>query len=191
MRRCTTRTSSAFSTRGLTSDGHAYLIMELVDGVPITAYCRDRALPVEARLRLFQQVCDAVQYAHAHFVVHRDLKPANVLVTADGVPKVLDFGIATLLEGPLALSEHSHAPRLPQVDPLTPNYASPEQLQGEPVTVASDVYALGMLLFELLAGVRPYEVGGQTRDEAIRIVRETPTIRPSERAAARRCEAAV
>ena len=165
---------------GLTTDGHAYLIMELVDGMPITAYCRERALPVEARLRLFQQVCDAVQYAHAHFVVHRDLKPANVLVTADGVPKVLDFGIATLLEGPLALNEPGQAPRPPQIDPLTPNYASPEQLQGERVTVASDVYALGMLLFELIAGVRPYEVGGRSRDEAIRIVRETPTIRPSD-----------
>jgi serine/threonine protein kinase len=165
---------------GLTSQGSAYLIMELVDGVSITTYCRERALPLEARLRLFRQVCDAVQYAHAHFVVHRDLKPANVLVTGDGVPKVLDFGIATLLEGPLAQREDGEPSSGPGAEPLTPNYASPEQLRGERVTVASDVYALGMLLFELVAGVRAYEVGGRPRDEAIRIVGETPTMRPSD-----------
>jgi len=164
---------------GLTSRGNAYLIMELVEGVPITTYCRERALTVTARLQLFQKVCDAVQYAHAHFVVHRDLKPANVLVTADGVPKVLDFGIATLLEGPVATPDGGAA-RDSRVEPLTPNYASPEQLRGEPITVASDVYALGMLLFELITGIRPYEVGGKSRDEAIRIVCDTPTVRPSD-----------
>jgi eukaryotic-like serine/threonine-protein kinase len=164
---------------GLTPQGFAYLVMELVDGVPITTYCRDRMLPVEGRLKLLRQVCDAVQYAHGHFVVHRDLKPANVLVTADGVPKVLDFGIATLLGGP-----HAEAARRPPEttgsDPFTPAYASPEQLHGGPVTIASDIYALGMLAFELLTGTRPYDVNGKPLDEVIRLVTQTPTARPSE-----------
>jgi serine/threonine protein kinase/tetratricopeptide (TPR) repeat protein len=161
---------------GLTPDGHAYLVMEYVDGVPITIYCRERALSVADRLRLFRQVCDAVHYAHAHFVVHSDLKPANVLVTSDGVPKVLDFGIATLLEGPLAEVKRPG----PGSDPLTPSYASPEQLCGAGVTIASDVFGLGMLMFELLTGARAHGVAGEPLDEVVRLVAETPTKRPSD-----------
>jgi non-specific serine/threonine protein kinase/serine/threonine-protein kinase len=163
---------------GLTDGGQAYLIMEFVDGAPITMYCRARALSIGERLRLLRQVCDAVQYAHAHFVVHSDLKPANVLVTSDGIPKVLDFGIATLLQGPLAGAENRSAQR--GSDPLTPNYASPEQLEGAGVTIASDVFGLGMLMFEVLTGTRPYDVAGKRLDEVLRIVTETPTQRPSD-----------
>lgn len=163
---------------GLTPTGQAYLVMEYIDGVPITTYCHDRALAIDDRLRLLRHVCDAVHYAHAHFVVHSDLKPANVLVTSDGVPMVLDFGIATLLEGPLADTKRLSAN--PASGPLTPNYASPEQLRGAPVTIASDIFGLGTLLFELLTGARPYDVVGKPVDEVIRIVDETPTRRPSD-----------
>jgi eukaryotic-like serine/threonine-protein kinase len=164
---------------GLTPQGQAYLIMEFVDGVPITAYCRQRALGIDARLRLFRQVCDAVQHAHAHFVVHSDLKPANVLVTSDGVPKVLDFGIATLLKSPRLPSAPSQTVAHSS-DPLTPSYASPEQLQGLPVTIASDVYALGILLFELLAGTRPYDVAGKPVAEVVRAIEAASAARPSD-----------
>src|SRR5438067_1333029 len=141
---------------GVGPGGQPYLIMELVEGLPITAYCRERALPVDARVELLRQVCDAVQYAHAHFVVHSDLKPANVLVTSEGVPKVLDFGIATLLDGPMVDVKQRSAAR--GSAPMTPNYASPEQLLGADVTIASDVFGLGMLMFELLSGAQPYDV---------------------------------
>jgi serine/threonine protein kinase len=162
---------------GTMTDGRAYLVMELVDGEPITAYCTARRLDLEARLALFRQVCAAAHYAHRHGVVHRDLKPANVLVTADGVPKVLDFGVAKLLA-----AEPGGGHTVPGVlpGPLTPNYASPEQLRGLPVTTASDVYALGVLLYELIAGARPYETTGQPIDRVIDLVVRTVPARPSE-----------
>jgi tetratricopeptide (TPR) repeat protein len=161
---------------GVTPRGEAYLVMEYIDGAPITTYCRERALDLAGRLRLFRQVCDAVQYAHAHFVVHRDLKPANVLVTADGVPKVLDFGVAKLIEGPLdrTAEQTQHG-----LGPLTPNYASPEQLRGLPITTAADIYALGVLLFELVTGTRPYETAGKPLDAVMRLVLDTEPPRPS------------
>ena len=164
---------------GLTLQGQAYLIMEFVDGVPITTYCRQRALGIAARLRLFRQVCDAVQHAHAHFVVHSDLKPANVLVTSEGVPKVLDFGIATLLKRP-QLPGTPPPTAAHSSDPLTPSYASPEQLQGLPVTIASDVYSLGILLFELLAGARPYDVAGKPVAEIVGAIEAAAAARPSD-----------
>ncbi len=161
---------------GVAESGHAYLVMELVDGTPITAYCTDRRLDLEARIDLFRQVCSAVHYAHRHGVVHRDLKPANVLVTGDGVAKVLDFGIAKLLSPPDDLSWHTTDL---QPAPLTPNYASPEQLRRLPVTTASDVYSLGVMLYEIVAGVRPYNTEGQSLDRMLDIVvRQDPT-RPS------------
>ncbi len=164
---------------GFTAQGQAYLIMEFVDGVPITTYCREHALGVNARLQLFRQVCDAVQHAHARFIVHSDLKPANVLVTSEGVAKVLDFGIATLLKRPGPTpGEPPPPPR--GSDALTPGYASPEQLQRLPVTIASDVYALGILLFELLAGTRPYNVTAKSTAEIADMVASAPTVGPSE-----------
>jgi eukaryotic-like serine/threonine-protein kinase len=138
---------------GTTDDGIPYLVMELIDGQPITEYCDRRRLDLEARLRLFLLVCSAVQYAHQHAVIHRDLKPSNILVTADGAPKLLDFGIAKIVEPgtiPVRAGLTIAAVRL-----LTPDYASPEQLTGEPVTAASDVYSLGVILYELLTGTRP------------------------------------
>ena len=153
---------------GLAPDGTPYLVMELVDGVPITEWCRTRDLALEARLRLFRVVCDAVQHAHQALVVHRDLKPDNILVAKDGDVKLLDFGIAKLLEpeawGMGGTETHT------EMRALTPEYAAPEQWHRGPITTATDVYALGVLLYELLAGVRPLAPGAphdpRTRDES-------------------------
>lgn len=161
---------------GTLPDGRPYLVMEFVDGVPITQFCRQAALSLDARLRLFRDVCAAVQYAHRHGIVHRDLKPANILVTPDGVPKVLDFGVAKLLEGPTGLDYTATGQA---VGPLTPNYASPEQLRGLPITTASDVYALGVLLYELVTGTRPYDTAGQPLDRMVELVLRTDPPRPS------------
>lgn len=140
---------------GTTPDGRPYFAMEYIDGQPITTYCDNRQARIEERLALFETVCEAVQYAHQNLVVHRDLKPSNILVTADGTVKLLDFGIAKVLgERPYSFSliETVPAERL-----LTPAYASPEQLRGEVISTASDVYALGVLLYELLVGLRPFQ----------------------------------
>jgi len=163
---------------GVTDASHAYLIMEYVDGVSITRYCRDHQLSLPNRLQLFRLVCSAVHYAHRHSVVHRDLKPANILVTAEGVAKVLDFGVAKLLDQPLPPGGTSTGLA---TGPLTPNYASPEQLRGLPVTSSSDVYALGVLLYELLSDRRPYETEGKPLDEIMRLVVDTDPPRPSAR----------
>ncbi|MBV8518743.1 MAG: serine/threonine protein kinase [Acidobacteria bacterium] len=132
---------------GTTADGVPYLVMEFVDGVPLDVYCRE--LSLTRKLQLFLQLCDAVQYAHRNLVIHRDLKPANVFVTSDGIPKLLDFGIAKLTrDEPRADATVTRM--------MTPDYASPEQLVGDPVTTASDVYSLGVILFELLTGGKPF-----------------------------------
>jgi serine/threonine protein kinase/TolA-binding protein len=141
---------------GETKDGQPYLVMEYVHGEPVDRYCDRQQLDIHARLNLFLEICNAVQYAHQNLIVHRDLKPANILVTAEGSPKLLDFGIAKLLDtgdssAMLALTRMND--RL-----LTPEYASPEQIMGRQVTTASDVYALGVVLYELLTGLRPYTV---------------------------------
>jgi serine/threonine-protein kinase len=160
---------------GFAEDGRAYLVMELVEGVRITDYCVGRELPLADRLRLFRDVCAAVQEAHQHAIVHRDLKPENILVTADGVVKVLDFGIAKLLDEPY---DNPHT-KTGAGQPLTPNYASPEQLRGLRITVASDIYALGVVLYELVAGLRPYETVGRTLDQVLDIVASQDPSRPS------------
>ncbi len=139
-----------FVDGGTTDGGLPFIAMEYVDGQPITRYCAEAALDVPGRLRLFLRVCGAVHFAHQHLVVHRDIKPSNILVTSDGTPKLLDFGIAKLLD---AVGPGSTAGTLRV---LTPHYASPEQVRGEAVTTATDIYSLGVLLFELLTGRGPY-----------------------------------
>jgi len=137
---------------GMASDGRPYFVMEYIAGEPIDRYVESRNLPVREQLSLFLQVCAAVDYAHQRLVVHRDIKPGNVLVTADGVPKLLDFGIAKIVQ------PGSEPQTVTSARMMTPDYASPEQLLGDPITTASDVYSLGVLLFQLLTGERPYRV---------------------------------
>jgi len=134
---------------GTTDDGLPYLVMELIDGEPIDRYCDRRKLSVSERLRLFRAVCEAVQYAHQRLVIHRDLKPSNILVTQAGVPKLLDFGIAKVVD---TASNHETTVAWP----MTPQYASPEQIRGETISTASDVYSLGVVLYQLLTGRSPY-----------------------------------
>jgi serine/threonine protein kinase len=163
----------------VTPDGYAYLVMEHIEGAEISEACR--ALSLSDRIRLFCEVCAAVHHAHRHGIVHGDIKPANILVTPEGQPKVLDFGVAKLLDesgaSPSATATHFGP------GPLTPNYASPEQLRGLAVTTSSDLYALGVLLYEVLCGSRPYETAGKPFDEVLRLVAETDLRRPSVQAA--------
>lgn len=167
---------------GSTPSGDPYLVMEYVDGVRVDTYCDRAHLSIDERLRLFRAICRGVQHAHQNLVVHRDLKPDNILVTNDGVPKLLDFGIATLLSdrrpagAEVSNGEHTWL--------LTPDFASPEQLSGGAVTTASDVYSLGVLLHLLLTGERPYRLTGQSTDalrEELAALRMRP---PSRRVAA-------
>ncbi len=141
---------------GSTPEGRPYFVMEFIPGLPIDEYCDQNGLPVTERVRLFRKVCAAVQYAHQNLVVHRDLKPNNILVTPDGSPKLLDFGIAKLLDADPGVPEAVHTVTLHRV--MTPDYASPEQVRGANITVASDIYSLGVMLYELLTGHRPYRV---------------------------------
>ena len=164
------------------ADGVPYIVMEYVDGLPLDEFCERHRLPVAERLVLFGDVCAAVQYAHQSLVVHRDLKPSNILVTADRQVKLLDFGIAKLLadEGHhVADAETRTGLRL-----MTPEYAAPEQVRGGRVTTATDVYALGVVLYELLAGRRPYDLRGRTPSEIERVICETEPVRPSTAAGA-------
>jgi eukaryotic-like serine/threonine-protein kinase len=160
---------------GTTDTGLPYLVMELVEGEPIDQYCNSRKLSIDDRLRLFLRVCDGVQYAHQHLVIHRDLKPGNIFVTADGTPKLLDFGIAKILDPGTGPAE----PTLNMMRMLTPGYASPEQVRGEVVTTASDVYSLGVVLFRLLTGQHPFRGQTQSPDEILRATRDTEPPRPS------------
>ena len=150
---------------GTTDDGLPYIAMEYVEGKPIDDYCDDRRLGVRERLELFLTLCDAVQFAHGNLVVHRDLKPGNVLITRDGQLKLLDFGIAKLLNPELSVPASRTTVSLLRM--LTPDYASPEQVQGGPITTASDVYSLGVLLYELLAGRGPYRLSSRSPAEML------------------------
>jgi len=160
---------------GTTTDGRPYFAMEYVEGLPIDEYCDRNRLGVDDRLAIFRQVCAGVHYAHQNLVVHRDLKPRNILVTGEGIPKLLDFGIAKLLNSELSLIAHD--PTAPEMRIMTPEYASPEQVRGDSVTTASDVYSLGVLLYELLTGHRPYHIDRRIRAEIERVVCEVePTL---------------
>ncbi len=150
---------------GATPDGRHYMVMEYVEGVSLTEYCRTHSASLAQRLALFDQVCSAVAFAHRNLVIHRDLKPDNILVDADGVVKLLDFGIAKLLDIAVATGEDAHT-----VAPFTPDYAAPEQLTGAAVTTGTDLYALGVLLFELLTDERPLRTRGLPSSQAIRSV---------------------
>ena len=161
---------------GTSPEGISYVVMEYVDGVRIDAYCDSARLSVQDRILLFLQVCDAVQYAHQNLVVHRDLKPANILVTADGAPKLVDFGIARICDPPE--SQPTGEGTLTQMPMMTPEFASPEQVRGEHVTIGSDIYSLGVVLFRLLTGELPYR-SGSSPHLLIQAICETEPLRPS------------
>lgn len=169
---------------GATEDGLPYFVMEYVEGQPIDDWCRLQSANVDVRLRLFLQVCDAVQYAHRNLVVHRDLKPGNILVTPDGVPKLLDFGIAKLLHS----EDGQDSAALTQVGMrlMTPEYASPEQARGLQVSTATDVYSLGVILYELLTEKAPYEFATRSAVDIERTICEQDPSPPSRLAAAAR-----
>lgn len=162
---------------GITEDGWSYVVMEYVDGIPITEFCDRRKLSIAERLRLFQSVCEAVQYAHQNLIVHRDLKPSNILVTQAGEVKLLDFGIAKILNPTDDLSDESQPPTI--LNFLTPEYASPEHICGQRITTASDVYSLGVLLYELLTGQLPFKPISHSPQELIRQIEAHEHARPS------------
>lgn len=153
---------------GSTEDGLPYFVMEYVEGEPLYSYCETKRLAVVERLKLFRKVCLAVQYAHQNLIIHRDLKPSNVLVTSEGTPKLLDFGIAKLLNPDLAY--HPVDPTTAAMRLMTPEYASPEQVRGEKLTAGSDVYALGVILYELLTDHRPYRLKNHSAQELARVI---------------------
>ncbi|HLM03126.1 MAG TPA: serine/threonine-protein kinase, partial [Pyrinomonadaceae bacterium] len=163
---------------GSTAKGLPYFVMEYVQGEQLYVYCDKRRLSINERLRIFQKICAAIEEAHRHKIIHRDLKPSNILVRADGEPKLLDFGIAKLLDPDFGATVME--PTATHLRMMTPQYASPEQISGETVTTASDIYSLGVLLYELLTGHRPYRVKSRAPYEIARAVREEEPTRPSE-----------
>lgn len=161
----------------ITSNGRPYLVMEYVDGVRITQYCSAKKLDLVSRLKLFQTVCEAVDYAHRNLVVHRDLKPANILVSTEGQVKLLDFGVAKLLDEEVTGLD-------PQTRLMTPEYSAPEQLLGGTITTATDVYSLGLVLYELISEQRPFDFKGIAPAEAMRLITEVNPASPSSAAKA-------
>ena len=160
---------------GLSASGLPYLALEYVDGVPITDYCREQRVPLATRLRMFRQICDAVSHAHANLIVHRDLKPSNILVTPAGEVRLLDFGIAKLLDNDAAPEQTRTGVRA-----FTLHYAAPEQIRGEPVTTMTDVYSLGVVLFELLTDHKPYRLRRNSDAEWEEAILAVDPLRPSQ-----------
>ena len=171
---------------GTTDQGVPYFVMEHIDGEPLLTYADSRGLSVSERLKLFLPICSAVEYAHRNLVVHRDIKPSNVLVTAEGSPRLLDFGIAKLQNPELMGEAHTGTAMA-----MTPEYASPEQARGERITTATDVYSLGVVLYELLTGLRPYAFRSRNALDVLRAVAEQPPTRPSAAVERLRLRAAV
>ncbi len=162
---------------GTSAEGLPYFVMEYIEGTPIDRYCDENRFSIRQRLHLFRKVCSAIQYAHQNLIVHRDLKPGNILVTAEGEPKLLDFGIAKLLNPELyaqTLLTTALSTRL-----MTPDYASPEQVRGRKITTASDIYSLGVMLYELLTGHRPYRFTDYRQEEIERVICQEPPEKPS------------
>ncbi len=162
---------------GTTEAGEPYFVLEYVEGEPLVEWCDHRRLSIDGRLKLFQEICAAVQHAHQGLVVHRDIKPGNIFVTSAGVPKLLDFGIAKLLQPEGAAETAPETGTLMRL--MTPEYASPEQVRGRRITTASDVYSLGVVLYELLSGRQPYRVTTGDPEEIIRVVCDRDPDRPS------------
>lgn len=162
---------------GTTADGIPYLVMEYVKGEPIDEFCQSQKLSLNARLKLFNKVCDAVAFAHRNLIVHRDLKPSNIMVNEDGEPKLLDFGISKLLD-----AHADDTSNVTHLGALTPQYASPEQIKGELVTTATDVYSLGVVLFKILTENFPYHIGNKTNENLLREITEAEPTLPSEAA---------
>ena len=160
---------------GRSDTGVPYLVMEYIDGQSIIDYCDGEASPLEQRLNLFLKICDAVQYAHRKLIVHRDIKPSNILVTGDGTPKLLDFGVAKLLD-----SSGDTALTLAEGRMLTPEYASPEQVLGKAVTTSTDVYGLGLLLYQLISGAKPFDLTSATSPEIRNLICHTDPVQPSK-----------
>jgi len=160
---------------GTTEDGQPYVVMEYVDGVHINEFVKSQQLSVVEKLDLFMRVCDAISHAHKNLVIHRDIKPSNIMVNSDGQPKLLDFGIAKIMsEG------QDMQATVTQMAMMTPTYASPEQIRGESISTASDIYSLGVLLYELLTEKPPFEVGSASPAEIVKAVCDTQPVKPSE-----------
>ena len=159
---------------GATDDGLPYLVMDYVEGLPLNRYCEENELSVNERLKLFLQICSAVIYAHQNLIIHRDIKPSNILITKDGTPKLLDFGIAKLAapDSPQTLERHS-------TQMMTPEYASPEQILGQTVTTAADIYSLGVVLYELLTRRRPFKIESNNPIEISKIITDSAPVKPS------------
>lgn len=164
---------------GTTSDGLPYLVMEYIDGKPVTDYCTDNNLDLSQILELFGKICQAVQYAHQHLVIHRDIKPGNILVTKKGIPKLLDFGIAKLINEDL--TEPDAKLTITGMWHFTPEYTSPEQIKGEKITTASDIYSLGVLLYKLMTGFLPYRIRSSAPAAITKAVTTANILKPSEK----------
>lgn len=163
---------------GTTDDGRPYFVMDYIEGLPLYRYCDKKRLTIENRLKLFTKICEAVEYAHQNLVIHRDLKPSNILIASDGTPRLLDFGIAKLLNPEMA--SDTLQPTATAMRMMTIDYASPEQINGEKVTYSTDIYSLGVILFELLTGHRPYRFANRTPHEIARVICEESPILPSD-----------